>query len=141
VAPLHLSRFEPEPGPERNAEWLACLWQGPVPEGLVLHRWLYYEGEPRAMALLWEGDADAAAWVARAFGSFGRLETSVVTDATPGLAACLDRDLDAFRAWMRGRGSPDAEIERALDVRRRGRDASTQEEAVAGARAWVTEGP
>jgi hypothetical protein len=137
VAALHLSHFAPDPDPARVGAFLACLWQGPVPDDLVLHRWLYLEGEPRSMALLWEGGDDAGAWVDRSFGSFGTLSTTAVTDATGGLAACLERDLDAFGAWLRARGSSDAEVDRALDVRRRGLHAATQHEAAAAGRGWA----
>ena len=54
---FHVSRFTPDP--TRFAEFLACLWQGDVPESLVLSKWLYLPGEPRAMLVLWEGDAVA----------------------------------------------------------------------------------
>ena len=89
---MHVSRFTPDPS--RQAEFLACLWQGDVPSSLRLSKWLYLAGEPRRMLLLWEGDDEAAAYVERAFGGFGVLDTEAVTDSTPGLAA-------AFRAGPR----------------------------------------
>jgi hypothetical protein len=134
---LHLSRFQPDTA--RTAEFLACLWQGSVPESFALREWLYVEVSPRAMVLLWEGDDEAAAYVERNFGGFGVLTTEVVTSATPGLAACLDRDLDGFGAWLAARGSTDDEIARQLDVRRRGLEAASQAEAAAGGRAWAAE--
>ena len=96
---LYLYRFQPEPG--RTAEFLATLWQGPIPEDLRLHRWLYVDGEPRQMVLLWEGEEPARQWVERAFGSFGTLTAETVTDATPGLAACLKalREGDTLAVW------------------------------------------
>jgi hypothetical protein len=109
---LYLHRFQPDPG--RTAEFLATLWQGPIPADLRLHRWLYVDGEPRQMVLLWEGEEPARQWVERAFGSFGTLTVETVTDSTPGLAACLDRDLDVFGAWLRARGSGEEEIARQL---------------------------
>ena len=66
-------------------------------------------------------------------GSFG------ITDSTPGLAACFDRDLDAFGEWLRVRGSDDEEIARQLDVRRRGLVAASPEAAIEAGRAWARE--
>ena len=91
---MFASRFTPDQS--RFAEFLACLWQGPVPASLVLSKWLYLPGEPRQMLLVWDGDDATRAYIERAFGGFGTLDTQTVTDATPGLAAALDRDLDAF---------------------------------------------
>jgi hypothetical protein len=134
---IYLSRFRPDPS--RSGEFLAGLWQGDVPADLKLLSWLYLEGEPREMMLHWEGDEPAREWVERSFGDFGVLTSEVVTDSTPGLAACLDRDLAAFGEWLRARGSEPGEIERQLDVRRRGLEAPTLDEAVAGGRAWAAE--
>jgi hypothetical protein len=134
---INLCRFRPDTA--RSAEFLASLWQGPVPEDLVLHRWLYLEGVPREMVLIWEGGDAARAWVEQAFGEFGVLTSEVVTDATPGLAACLDRDLEGFGEWMRSRGTGEDELTRQLDVRRRGLEAATHEEALAAGREWAGE--
>jgi hypothetical protein len=134
---LHLYRFRPDPG--RTAEFLASLWEGPIPSDLRLHRWLYVDGDPREMVLVWEGDEPARQWVDRAFGSFGSLSGETVTDATPGLAACLDRDLDTFGEWLRARGSDDEEVAPQLDVRRRGLQARSHDEAVRAGRAWAEE--
>jgi hypothetical protein len=134
---MFASRFTPDQ--TRFAEFLACLWQGPVPESLALSKWLYLPGEPRQMLLLWEGDDDARAYIERAFGGFGALDTETVTDATPGLAAALARDLDAFGRHMETTGSSPEAIAAALDVRRRGMEASSQEDAAAAGRAWATE--
>jgi hypothetical protein len=136
---LQLSRLQPDVS--RTGEFLAGLWQGPVPESLTLHRWLYVEGTPRAMLLLWEGDDAARAYIQRAFGAFGVLTTESLTDATEGLAICFERDLDRFGAWLADRGSSDDEIVRQLDVRRRGLEAPSVEAAVAAGRAWAAERP
>jgi hypothetical protein len=130
---FHVSRFVPDT--TRSAEFLACLWQGPVPASLRLDRWLYLAGEPRAMLLLWEGDDEAGAFIDRAFGNFGDLETEIVTNATPGLAAAFARDLDAFGAWMRSGGADAQTVAAALDARRLGLESATQEAAAEAARA------
>jgi hypothetical protein len=128
-----VTRFVPDR--TRTAEFLACLWQGPVPASLRLDRWLYLPGEPQAMLLLWEGDDEAREYIDRAFGRFGDLDTEIVTDATPGLAAAFARDLDAFGAWMRGGGADEQTVAAALDVRRLGLESATQEAAADAARA------
>ncbi|MEX1008093.1 MAG: hypothetical protein WD271_09660 [Acidimicrobiia bacterium] len=134
---FHVSRFTPDQA--WFAEFLACLWQGDVPASLQLVKWLYLPGEPRAMLLLWEGDDDARAYVDRAFGNFGALDTEIVTDATPGLAAALARDLDAFGRHMEASSATSEAIAAALDVRRRGMDASSQDDAATAGRAWAAE--
>jgi hypothetical protein len=133
-AVLALSRLQPDP--TRLGEFLACLWQGPVPDSFTMHKWLYLGDEARSMLLLWEGDEAARSYVDQVFGSYGVLSTEAVTDATPGLRACLSRDLDGFGAWLASRGTPPAEVDRQLDVRRRGLHARTPAEAAAAGRAW-----
>lgn len=134
---LHVSRFKPDAS--RFGEFLACLWQGDVPDSLVLHRWLYVEVEPREMLLYWDGDEAALAWIDQAFGGFGELRHEVVSDGTAGLAAALERDLDGFGRWLARRGSTPAEVDVQLEVRRLGLYAANQEEAAAGGRAWAAE--
>lgn len=134
---IKLCRFRPDT--TRTAEFLAGLWQGDVPEDLVLQRWLYVDADPREMVLLWEGGEAAERWIRRSFGEFGTLTVESVTDATGGLAACLSRDLEGFGEWMRSRGSPEAEIVTQLDVRRRGLQASSRDEALDAGRAWSRE--
>jgi hypothetical protein len=131
---LYLTRVAPDV--TRTGEFLAGLWQGPVPASLTLHKWLYVEGAPRSMLLLWEGDDDARQYVERVFGGVNTLTTEALSDATEGLALCFARDLEGFGAWLADRDVPADEISRQLDVRRRGRDAATPEAAAAAGRTW-----
>jgi hypothetical protein len=133
---VRLTQFQPDT--DRTGEFLAVLWQGQVPKSLILHKWLYLDSSPRTILLLWEGDDDASAYVERVFGGFGILTTQAVTDATPGLALCFDRDLNGFGRWLAERGATEAEIERQLEVRRKGREAPTPELAISAGRAWMT---
>jgi hypothetical protein len=138
---LHVSRFVPDA--PRMSEWLACLWQGPVPADLRLERWLYLQDGPgsalRGMLVMWEGDDEAAAYMERAFGGFGEFTTETVVDNTAGLAAAFERDLDAFAAVMARQGMSAEQIADATDLRRRGLEATSQEEAAAAGRAWQAE--
>jgi hypothetical protein len=135
---LELTHFTPDP--DRFAEFIACLWQGPVPDDLRLHKWLYLPGEPRAMMVLWEGGSEAHGYMERAFGSFGQIRSEAVTDATPGLAAAFDRDLNAFGEYLRRSGQmPEAAIAGQLDLRRRGLEAVDQEAAAAAGQQWQAE--
>jgi hypothetical protein len=124
---LHLSRFEPDPS--TFSAFIACLWQGDVPASLELRSYLYTSTEPLSMVLLWEGDDDAVAFMERAFGGFGVFATEVVTDRTPSMLAALARDLDGFGESLRVRGADEQAIADALDLRRRGKEAATQDAA------------
>ncbi len=132
---LHHSVFAPDL--VRAGEWIACLWQGPAPADLVIRQWLYLPGEPRRMVMVWDGGPESEAFVERVFGGFGQIETHVVTDATPGMALAVARDLEGFGDWMRKRGAAPEEVARQVDLRRRGRDAPDQATAEAQGRAWA----
>jgi hypothetical protein len=134
---MRLCRFRPDPAV--TPEFLAGLWHGDVPPDLILHEWLYVDIEPREMVLLWEGGEEAERWVDRSFAEFGTLTCEPVTNSTPGLAACLDRNLEQFGTWMRSRGSSESEIISQLDLRRRGLEARSREEAISAGRSWAKE--
>jgi hypothetical protein len=132
-----MTRFEPDPS--RSPEFLACLWQGELPAGFVLRGWLYLEDTPGAVLLIWEGDDSSLAYVNRTFGGFGRIATETVRDATPAMAAALARDLDGFGTFLAEHGSGPEEVARQVDLRRRGLNAASQEEAATAGRAWAEE--
>lgn len=125
--------------PERVNEWLACLWQGPAPTDLKVREWLTLAGEPRTAILIWEGGGDARAFVERAYGGFGQVETREATSST-GMASAFARDLEGYERMMKERKADPAEIARQVDLRRRGMEAADQASASAAARAWVAEG-
>ena len=54
------------------------------------------------------------------------------------MAACMARDLEAFGAFISSAGGTD-EVARQLDLRRRGLDAASHEEAAAAGREWAAE--
>jgi hypothetical protein len=132
---LYVSRLVPDP--DRMAEFVAGLWHGPVPEDLVLHRWIYLDAKPRQMLLIWEGDEAAARFIEERFGSFGSFTTEAAADGTGGLAACFARDLPGFGSWFRGysAGSEDT-IAAELELRDGGMRAGTLDDAREWGRAW-----
>ena len=125
--------------PERMNEWLACLWQGPAPADLKVREWLSLAGEPRKAILIWEGGDEARAFVDRAFGGFGQIETRQATAST-GMASAIARDLEGYERMMKERKADPVEIARQVDLRRRGMNAPDQASASAAARAWAAEG-
>jgi hypothetical protein len=118
-------------------EYLAAAWQGSVPDGLVLHRWLGVGTDNAEMLLIWEATPEAAAWVTELFTTFGTITTRPARDATPGLATCWARDLTGFGEFLRTAGVAETEIDSALDVRQRGMSAGSRDEAVEAGRAWA----
>jgi hypothetical protein len=135
---LLVSEFRPDPS--RTGPWLATLWQGPSPRGITLHGWYYLDTQPRTMLVVWEAEDDGArAAIEAAFAEGGELTTTTAQDATPGLAAAFARDLDAFGAFMRARGQSEEEVAAGLDLRRRGKESATLEEARAAGAAWAAE--
>lgn len=125
--------------PDRVNEWLACLWQGPAPADLKVREWLSLAGEPRTAILIWEGGDEALAFVERAYGGFGQVETQAATPST-GMASAIARDIEGYERMMTERNVDAAEIARQVDLRRRGMEAPDQASACAAARAWVAEG-
>jgi hypothetical protein len=136
---LHLSRFQPDS--DHFPEFLACLWQGPVPASLELKLYYYVDVQPLEMVLVWEGDDTARSFMERAFGGFGNFTIEGISDRTPAMAAALARDLEGFGGIMAEWDQSAEQIERGLDVRRRGMQAASQEDARAAARAWAAEAP
>src|ERR1700759_2737073 len=127
--------------PQRMGPWIASLWQGDAPDGLVVRRWLYL-GERRERALLeWESAGEEGqAWLEARMTPHGAFTTSpVADDATAGMVAAFQRDRGQFAGFLGQRGAGKAEPEAALDLRRRGLQAASLEEAAAAGSAWHTE--
>jgi hypothetical protein len=109
---------------------------------MTVRSWLYLSARPGNVLLIWEGDDEAQRWVRRAFSEFGELHTEQVADATPGMVLAVERDLDGFARWLGEQDVIDmtpAEQDRQIDLRRRGRDARDQAEAMEAARRWRVE--
>src|ERR1700760_1547092 len=119
--------------PQRMGPWIASLWQGDAPDGLIVRRWLYM-GERRECALLeWETPSeDGRAWLEARMAPHGKFTTwPVVDDATAGMVAAFQRDLGQFADFLEQRQASKADTEAALDLRRRGKDAASLDEAAA----------
>ena len=124
--------------PDRYAPWIACMWQEQPPE-VTLICYLHLPRAPdgaRRMLVVWDADDVNRPRMERWFGGFGRLETEAATLTTPGLAAALERDLDAFAAMLGQRGLGPDDVAHEIDLRRRGYEAPTREAAIAAGEAW-----
>ena len=133
---LLCSTFRPHP--DRFAEWIACLWEGPAQSGVTIRSWYYLGTSPRQMLLVWDAaDADARAWMEDRLTPFGEVETWETDDATPGMQAAIRRDIDAFGTWMAERGAAPTDVARQVALRRSGMTAGDWTEAAAAARAWT----
>jgi hypothetical protein len=127
--------------PQRMGPWIASLWQGDAPDGLIVRRWLYL-GERRECALLeWETSSEAGrAWLEARMAPHGNFTTwPVADDATVGMMAAMRRDLDQFAGFLGQRRASEAETDAALDLRRRGLRAASLDEAAAAGSAWDKE--
>lgn len=127
------------PDPARLNEWAACLWQGPVPADLKLRQSVALPGDGHVTVLIWEGGAEAESYMARTFGTFGKMETSVVRDASAGMTAAFARDIPAYQRMLESRGMDPKEVASNVSLRRCGLEAPDQESAIAAARAWQRE--
>ncbi|MBW8825242.1 MAG: hypothetical protein JF603_02660 [Acidobacteria bacterium] len=134
---LLTSLFTPS-SPVRPGALAASLWQGEAPPGLSIQRW-HYLGEPREkMLLIWTvADESERAWLEARMSPYGDLQTWVTADSTPGMAAAMARDFDAFGQFLRALDYSEEEIAAAFDVRQRGAAASSIEEAAAAAAEWA----
>ena len=93
------------------------------------------------MVVIWDAaDESAAAQMTALFAGFGEFTTDAANDTTAGLAACLARDLDGFAAVLRARGTDETIVQRDIDLRRRGFEASSREAAIEAAHRWEAEG-
>ena len=132
---LYISTFASDR--ERDQELWAVIWNGKAPPTLRLHG-AYNLGDNRRI-FIWEGETVADLQFMDRFNHIGRLETSPAFDRTDGWQCAFGQDLDRFRATLQRRGAPEAAVERALDLRRRGVEAHGIEAAKRAARAWQAE--
>ena len=132
------SRFTPDQS--RSAEFLACLWQGPgarvaravevaLPAGRAASDAAPLGGRRRRLCATSSAPSVAS----------GRSTPRPSPTPPPGSRPRSRRDLDAFGRHLETTGSSPDAIATALDVRRRGMEASSQDDAAAAGRGWAAE--
>jgi hypothetical protein len=122
----------------RDPELWATIWQGGAPRGIKVIG-AYNLGNDKRV-FIWEGDSAGDLQFMDRFNQVGVLETYPAFDRTSGWQYAFAKDLDAFAAQLRSRAGRNVEqVERAIELRRRGRQAPTPEAARAEARRWQEE--
>jgi hypothetical protein len=127
---------------ERDPELWAVIWNAKAPPTLKLHA--AYNLADNRRVFIWEGETAADLRYMDRFNYVGRLETTPAFDRTSGWQCAFAQDLEGFRAIV---GSPQGAAarpesqrsERAIDLRRRGIEASSIEAAKRAARDWQVE--
>lgn len=123
----------------RDPELWATVWQGGIPKGITLISAYNLANDRRVF--IWEGESARDLQFMDRFNQVGVLETCPAFDRTYGWRCAFAKDLDSFARQMReGAAGRNAEqVERAIELRRRGRNAPTPEAARAEARRWQDE--
>ena len=122
----------------RDPELWATIWQGGSPPSIKVIGAYNLANDKRVF--IWEGESVADLQFMDRFNYVGVLETYPAFDRTEGWTQCFAKDVDTFAARMLERAGRNRErAERAIDLRRRGRNAATLEAARAAARQWQEE--
>ncbi|MBI2761203.1 MAG: hypothetical protein HYX51_07245 [Chloroflexi bacterium] len=132
---LYVSLFTSDRG--RDPELWAVIWNAKAPPTLKLHG-AYNLGDNRRV-FIWEGETVADLQYMDRFNHVGRLETTPAFDRSAGWRFAFSQNLDGFAQSLVARGAPQAAVERAIDLRRRGVEARGIEAAKRTARAWQAE--
>ncbi|GAB4327897.1 MAG: hypothetical protein Kow0010_11600 [Dehalococcoidia bacterium] len=121
----------------RDPELWAIMWQGNAPSTLkILH---VYNLMTDTRIFVWEGESIADVRYMDRLNLVGKLETSVALDQTVGWQAAFAGDLDGIRRFFEQRNMPPGQMERAIDLRRRGHEAPNLEAARRAALEWQEE--
>jgi len=122
----------------RDPELWCTMWQGGAPPSINVIGAYNLASDKRVF--IWEGESVADLQYMDRFNYIGVLETYPAFDRTEGWRDCFAKDLDIFAARILERaGSNRERAERAVDLRRRGRNAATMEAAQAEALRWQEE--
>jgi len=122
----------------RDPELWATIWQGGSPPSIKVIGAYNLANDKRVF--IWEGESVADLQFMDRFNYVGVLETYPAFDRTEGWTQCFAKDLETFGDRMLERAGRSRErAERAIDLRRRGRNAATLEAARAAARQWQEE--
>ena len=121
----------------RDPELWATIWQGEPPPSINIIG--AYNLADNRRVFIWEGESVADLQFMDRFNEIGVLETQPVFDRTYGWQMAFAKDLDNFQQAQVQRGRSLAEIEPAIDLRRRGMNAPNRHAARAEARRWQDE--
>ena len=121
----------------RDPELWATIWQGEPPPSIKIIG--AYNLADNRRVFIWEGESVADLQFMDRFNEVGVLETQPAFDRTYGWQMAFVKDLDNFQQAQVQRGRSQAEIEPAIDLRRRGMNASNRHAARAEARRWQDE--
>ncbi len=121
----------------RDPELWATVWQGKAPATLkILH---VYNLLTDKRVFVWEGESVADARYMDRLNEIGETQTFTALDQTTGWQHAFAGDVEAMRGWFAERHLPEAAIETAIDLRRRGHEAPNTLAARRAARQWVAE--
>lgn len=121
--------------PERSGEWIAALWQGEIPAGLLVHSWVVLQN-PWRVRIVWEAHDEASlTFYEKRCAPYGEFKTEVATDAIHSLETFIARDPEGFGEWLRQRGMPDGEADYQVSLRRNAITAPSVQAAATAARA------
>jgi len=122
----------------RDPELWATIWQGEAPPSIKIIG--AYNLADNKRVFIWEGESSADLQFMDRFNHIGVLETCPAFDRTTGWQLAFAKDLDAFeKQLLEGAGGNRAQVERAIDLRRRGMNAPNRYAACVEARRWQEE--
>ena len=122
----------------RDPELWATIWQGESPPNIKIIG--AYNLANNRRVFICEGDSSADLQFMDRFNQIGVLETYPAFDRTVGWQLAFAKDLDAFAKRLLERAGPYREqVERMIELRRRGMNAPNPDRARAEARQWQEE--
>ena len=122
----------------RDPELWATIWQGGAPPSIRIVGAYNLANDKRVF--IWEGESAADLQFMDRFNQVGVLETYPAFDRTVGWQQAFAKDLDTFSKRLLEQAGPNREqTERAIELRKRGRNAPNPYAARAEARRWQEE--
>ena len=122
----------------RDPELWCTIWQGESPPGIKVIG--AYNLANNKRVFIWEGESSADLQFMDRFDHIGVLKTYPAFDRTVGWQLAFAKDLDTFEKRLLERaGRYREQVERAVELRRRGMNAPNIYAACAEARHWQEE--
>ena len=122
----------------RDPELWATIWQGESPPNVKIIG--AYNLANNKRVFIWEGESAADLQFMDRFNHIGLLETYPAFDRTAGWQLAFAKDLDTFEQQLLERaGRYREQVERGIELRRRGMNAPNRYAACAEARRWQEE--